>query len=72
MNKNALTNEVDDISAVRIGSTEDKNKTVPAGDFLFAREALLRFVQNTIADAVDRQKWNSEQKCKSKHSFIYC
>ena len=68
-NNNALTNEENDISAVRNGRTEDKNKTELAGDFLLARESVVRFMQDFIADAVDRR--NKTLTKMEKQTSIY-
>ena len=53
-NNHARINEENDIFAVRTGHTENKNKTESTGDFRLARVSVVRFVQNSIADAADR------------------
>ena len=48
------------LSAVRTKRT-DRNNAVSAERFLLAREAVVRFVQDSIAHAVDRQKRNADE-----------
>jgi hypothetical protein len=49
-----------DISAVRASRTAAK-QAESAGDFLLTRQAVVRFVQDSIADSVDRQKRNADK-----------
>ena len=51
----ALTNEEHDISSVRTKRTATI-KDESAEEFLLAREAVVRFVQDSIAGAIDKQK----------------
>ena len=57
----ALTDEETHISAVRTGRTVNKNIVKSADDFLLTREAVVRFIQDSIANAVDRQKRNADK-----------
>ena len=55
-----LAEEENDLLAVRTGRTES-NRNDSAEAFLLAREAVVRFVQDSIANAVDRQKRNADK-----------
>ena len=58
------------LSAVRTRRTE-QNNTESAEGFLLAREAVVRFVQDSIAYAVDRQKRNADKNGRANvHSFV--
>uniref|UniRef100_A0AAV1V0P0 Uncharacterized protein n=1 Tax=Peronospora matthiolae TaxID=2874970 RepID=A0AAV1V0P0_9STRA len=50
-----LTGEDNVLSAVHTKRTA-VNKDEPAEEFLLTREAVVRFVQDSIADALDKQK----------------
>ena len=56
----ALTDEEKNLSAVRTKRTA-VNKDESAEEFLLAREAVVRFVQDSIADAIDKQKRNADK-----------
>ena len=56
----ALTDKENDLSAVRTKRTA-ANKDDSAEEFLLAREAVVRFVQDSIADAIDKQKRNADK-----------
>ena len=58
--ENTLAEEEDDLLAVRTRRT-GTNQSMSAEDFLLAREAVVRFVQDSIANAVDRQKRNADK-----------
>uniref|UniRef100_A0AAV1TYR5 Tf2-1-like SH3-like domain-containing protein n=1 Tax=Peronospora matthiolae TaxID=2874970 RepID=A0AAV1TYR5_9STRA len=56
----ALTDEDNVISALHTKRTAvDKDES--AEEFLLTLEAVIRFVQNSIADALDRQKGNADK-----------
>ena len=66
-----LAEETNNLLAVRTKRTE-KEKTnesaeeflltrESAEEFLLTRESVIRFVQDSIANAVDRQKWNADK-----------
>uniref|UniRef100_A0AAV1U141 Uncharacterized protein n=1 Tax=Peronospora matthiolae TaxID=2874970 RepID=A0AAV1U141_9STRA len=55
-----LTGEDNALSALHTKRT-DVNKDETAGGFLLTREAVFRFVQDSIADALDRQKRNADK-----------
>ena len=55
-----LAEEEKNLLAVRVKRT-DINKTESAEEFLLAREAVVRFVQDSIANAVDQQKRNADK-----------
>ena len=58
------------LSAVCTRRTEQNNVSSAEG-FLLAREAVVRFVQDSIAHAVDRQKWNADKNGRANVlSFI--
>ena len=68
---NTLNKKEIDISAVRkTGRTKNKNNTESAGDFLLAREAVVRFVQDSIAPTVDRQKRISDKNEKQTYFHL--
>ena len=56
----ALVDEDMDISAVRASRTAAK-QAESAGEFLLTRQAVVRFVQDSIAESVDRQKRNADK-----------
>jgi hypothetical protein len=57
------------LAAARTSRAAEKIATA-ADDFLLARQAVIRFVQDSIADAVDRQKRNADQRGrKNTQSF---
>ena len=58
----------DDLLAVRTRRTAT-SQSVAAKDFLMAREAVDRFVQASIANAVDRQKRNADNM--EEQTFFY-
>ena len=39
----------------------EKDKAIEPEEFLLTRESVVRFVQDSIANAVDRQKWNADK-----------
>ncbi|CAI5745402.1 unnamed protein product [Peronospora destructor] len=55
-----LAEEENNLLAVRTKRTERQNKE-SAENFLLTREAVVRFVQDSIANAVDRQKRNADK-----------
>uniref|UniRef100_A0AAV1V9R8 Uncharacterized protein n=1 Tax=Peronospora matthiolae TaxID=2874970 RepID=A0AAV1V9R8_9STRA len=56
----ALNDEENALSAVHTKRTAvDKDES--AEEFLLTREAVVRFVQDSIADAIDRQKRNADK-----------
>ena len=58
---NTISNpDEDDLLAVRTRRTAT-NQSDAAEDLLLARGAIVRFVQDFIANAVDRQKWNTDK-----------
>ena len=65
----ALTDEENDLSAVRFVRTS-VNKDESAEEFLLDREAVFRFIQDSIADAIDKQKKKRRQTWRSTCSFI--
>ena len=46
---------------MRTGRTVNKTIVESADEFLLTREAVVRFVQDSIANAVDRQKQNADK-----------
>ena len=58
--ENTLAEKEDDLLAVRTRRTAT-NQSESAEDFLLAREAVVHFVQDFIAKAVDRQKRNADK-----------
>ena len=58
--EDTLAEEENDLLAVRTGRT-DTNKGESAEEFLLTREAVVRFVQDSIAYAVDKQKQNADK-----------
>ena len=58
--ENTLAEEEDDILAVRTRRTAT-NQSDAAEEYLLSREAVVRFVQYSIANAVDRQKRNADK-----------
>ena len=58
------------LSAVRIRQTA-QNNTSSAEGFLLTREAVVRFVQDSITHEVDRQKRNADKNGRANvHSFV--
>ena len=55
-----LSTQVTDLAAVRSKRTIAKDSE-SADEFILARETVVRFVQDSIAEAVDRQKKNAEK-----------
>ena len=59
----AISDTADDehlaVAAARASRTSAK--AAEANDFLLARQAVIRFVQDSIADAIDRQKQNADR-----------
>ncbi|CAI5738235.1 unnamed protein product [Peronospora farinosa] len=69
-NSNVLAKLVTDISAVHSQCTAAKSNE-SAEDFLLTREAVVRFVQDSIAEAVDKQKRNADNNRKANaQTFI--
>ncbi|CAI5709835.1 unnamed protein product [Peronospora effusa] len=69
-NSNVLAELVADISAVHSQCTAAKSNE-SAEDFLLTREAVVRFVQDSIAEAVDKQKRNADNNGRANaHTFI--
>ena len=66
--ENTLAEKEDDLLAVctRHPAT---NQSESAEDFLLAREAVVHFVQESIANAVDRQKRNADKD--EEQTFFY-
>ena len=58
--EDTLAEEENDLLAVRTGRT-DTNKGESAEEFLLTREAVVRFVQDSIAYAVDKQKQSADK-----------
>uniref|UniRef100_A0AAV1V506 Integrase catalytic domain-containing protein n=2 Tax=Peronospora matthiolae TaxID=2874970 RepID=A0AAV1V506_9STRA len=54
----ALTEEKVDVAAVRSQRTEANESS---DEFILARETVVRFVQDSIAEAVDKQKQNADK-----------
>uniref|UniRef100_A0AAV1UW56 Tf2-1-like SH3-like domain-containing protein n=1 Tax=Peronospora matthiolae TaxID=2874970 RepID=A0AAV1UW56_9STRA len=54
----ALTEEKFDVAAVRLQHTEANESS---DEFILARETVVRFVQDSIAEAVDKQKQNADK-----------
>ena len=63
--ENTLAENDGDLLAVRIKRTAT-NQSESAEDLLLAREAVVRFVQDSIANAVDRQKRNTDKHGRAK------
>uniref|UniRef100_A0AAV1T9G0 Reverse transcriptase domain-containing protein n=1 Tax=Peronospora matthiolae TaxID=2874970 RepID=A0AAV1T9G0_9STRA len=62
----ALTEENVDVAAVRSQRTE-ANESLD--EFTLARETVVRFVQDSIAEAVDKQKQNADKNGRAKTLF---
>ena len=58
--KDTLTEATSDLATVRSKSTAAKD-IESADDFILARETVVRFVQDSIAEAVDQQKRNADK-----------
>ena len=56
----ALTTQVTDLATVRSKRTIAKDSE-SADEFILDRETVVRFVQDSIAEAVDRQKKNADK-----------
>ena len=56
-----LADEKNNLLAVRSERTEKDKAIEPAEEFLLTRESVVRFVQDSIANAVDRQKRNADK-----------
>ena len=56
--------------AVRTKRTEKGKTTESAEEFLLTREGIIRFVQDSIASAVDRQKRNADKNGR-KHFYSF-
>ena len=61
ISEETLTDEKNSLLAVRSERTEKDNAIEPAEEFLLTRESVVRFVQDSIANAVDRQKRNEDK-----------
>ena len=69
-NTNVLAELATDISAVHSQCTAAKSNE-SAEDFLLTREAVVRFVQDSIAEAVDKQKRNADNNGRANaQTFI--
>ena len=55
-----LAEESNSLLSVRSERTEKDKTNESAEEFLLIRESVVRFVQDSIANAVDRQKRNSK------------
>ena len=58
--EDALTTQVTDLATVSSKRTTAKDSE-SANEFILARETVVRFVQDSIAEAVDRQKKNADK-----------
>ena len=58
--EDTLTTQVTDLATVRSKRTIAKDSE-PADEFIPARETVFRFVQDSLAEAVDRQKQNADK-----------
>ena len=58
--EDVLTTQVTDLATVRFKRTTAKNSE-SADAFILARETVIRFVQDSTAEAVDRQKKNVDK-----------
>ena len=61
ISEETLTDEKNSLLAVRSERTEKDKAIEPAEEFLLTRESVVRFVQDSIANAVDRQKRNADK-----------
>ena len=64
----ALTDQISDIAAVRSKRTVAKDSE-SADEFILARETVVRFVQDSIAEAVDRQNKHADKN--RREMFLY-
>uniref|UniRef100_A0AAV1TXB9 Uncharacterized protein n=1 Tax=Peronospora matthiolae TaxID=2874970 RepID=A0AAV1TXB9_9STRA len=60
-----LTGEDNVLSALQT-KLNTVNKDEPAEEFLLTREAVVRLVQDAIADAIDKQKRNADKQGRAK------
>ena len=67
--EDARATQVTNLTAVRSKRTTSKDSE-SADEFILARETVVRFVQDSIAEAVDLQKKTRRQGWKGKCSFI--
>ena len=58
--KDTLTEAKSDLAVVHSKSTAAKDSE-PADEFILARKTVVRFAQDSIAEAVDRQKRNADK-----------
>ena len=56
-----LAEETNNLLAVRTKRTDKNKRNESAEEFLLTRESVIRFVQDSIANAVDRQKRNADR-----------
>uniref|UniRef100_A0AAV1TMT5 Reverse transcriptase domain-containing protein n=1 Tax=Peronospora matthiolae TaxID=2874970 RepID=A0AAV1TMT5_9STRA len=63
----ALTEEKVVVAAVRSQHTEANESS---DEFILARETVVRFVQDSIAEAVDKQKQNADKNGRANTLFI--
>uniref|UniRef100_A0AAV1V3F9 Integrase catalytic domain-containing protein n=1 Tax=Peronospora matthiolae TaxID=2874970 RepID=A0AAV1V3F9_9STRA len=63
----ALTEEKVDVAAVRSQRTEANESS---DEFILARETVVRFVQDSIAEAVDKQKQNADKNGRANTFLI--
>ena len=61
ISEETLTEERNSLLAVRTKRTDKGNTNESAEEFLLTRESVVRFVQDSIANAVDRQKRNADK-----------
>ena len=62
--EDALTTQVTDLTTVRFKRTTAKHSE-SADEFILARKTVVRFVQDSIAEAVDHQKKNADKNGKA-------
>uniref|UniRef100_A0AAV1TID0 Uncharacterized protein n=1 Tax=Peronospora matthiolae TaxID=2874970 RepID=A0AAV1TID0_9STRA len=63
----ALTEEKADVAAVRSQRTESNESS---DEFILARETVVRFVQDSIAEAVDKQKQNADKNGRANTLLV--
>uniref|UniRef100_A0AAV1VDR5 Reverse transcriptase n=1 Tax=Peronospora matthiolae TaxID=2874970 RepID=A0AAV1VDR5_9STRA len=63
----ALTEEKVDVAAVRSQHTEANESS---DEFILARETVVRFVQDSIAEAVDKQKQNADKNGRANTLYL--
>uniref|UniRef100_A0AAV1VH10 Integrase catalytic domain-containing protein n=1 Tax=Peronospora matthiolae TaxID=2874970 RepID=A0AAV1VH10_9STRA len=63
----ALTEEKVDVAAVRSQRTEDNESS---DEFMLARETVICFVQDSISEAVDKQKQNADKNGRANTLYL--